>query len=79
MRSSRPQKPVAPSGMDFIFYYPCPHCSYHVPLRSPTRATMTRCVSCSKHFPIMPVDECGIQFVRLMLAEGGAALDPDFI
>jgi len=40
---------------------------------------MAKCDSCAKRFPIMPVDERGVRFVRLMLAEGRAALDPDFV
>ena len=79
MNPARPQKPVAPSGMELIFFYPCSHCGRQVSLLAPTRAAMARCDSCSKHFPIMPVDERGIRFVRIMLAEGKAALDPDFI
>jgi transcription elongation factor Elf1 len=79
MSSTRPQKPVAPSGMELIFFYSCPHCGHQASLLAPTRAAMVRCDSCAKHFPIMPVDERGIRFVRIMLAEGRAALDPDFI
>ena len=79
MSSARPQKPVGPSGMELIFFYPCPHCGVQVPLPAPTQAAMVRCASCVKHFPIMPVDERGIRFVRIMLAEGRAALDPDFV
>ena len=65
--------------MELIFYYPCPHCEHQVALRAPTQAAMVRCDSCARHFPIMPVDEHGIRFVRIMLAEGRAALEPDFI
>ena len=79
MSPARPQKPVPPSGMELIFFYPCPHCAHQVSLRAPTRAAMARCDACTKRFPIMPVDERGIRFVRIMLAEGRAALDPDFV
>jgi hypothetical protein len=79
MNPTRPQKPVSPSGMELTFFYPCPHCEHQIALRAPTRAMMARCDSCAKLFPIMPVDARGIRFVRIMLAEGRAALDPDFI
>ena len=79
MSSARPQKPVGPSGMELTFFYPCPHCGRQIALSAPTRATMARCDACAKQFPIMPVDERGIRFVRIMLAEGRAALDPDFV
>jgi len=79
MSPGRPQKPVGPSGMEMFFFYPCPYCAHQVSLLAPTRATMARCDACSRRFPIMPVDERGIRFVRIMLAEGRAALDPDFV
>ena len=79
MSSARPQKPVAPAGMELFFLYLCPYCGHQVSLLAPTRAAMARCGACARPFPVMPVDERGIRFVRIMLAEGRAALDPDFV
>lgn len=79
MTTARPLKPVAPSGMELIFFYTCPHCGRQLSMLAPTHPAMVRCDACAKNFPIMPVDARGIQFVRLILAEGRAALDPDFV
>mgnify|MGYP000986817533 CR=1 FL=1 len=40
--------------------------------------SMTRCESCGEPFPVMPVDERTVHYVKIMLANGRAALDPDF-
>ena len=40
---------------------------------------MIRCPACGQNFPILPVDEHGLHYVRIMLAEGRAAADPDFL
>lgn len=40
---------------------------------------MVRCPGCGQPFPIIPVDEHGLQYVRIMLADGKAAADPDFL
>ncbi len=76
--SSKPIQPVAPEGMELLFFYPCPHCGRHVPLVSPTQPAMVQCDSCEGSFPIMPVDEHSLHYVRIMLANGKAAIDPDF-
>ena len=76
---SAPLKPVAPEGMEIIFFYPCPHCKQQFSLPAPLRPAMLRCRACGGEFPIMPVDARGIRFIRLILAEGAAALDPDFV
>lgn len=78
MTSKRPLRPVPPDGMEMLFFYACPHCGRHVPLVSPTQPAMVQCDSCHKSFPIMPVDERSLHYVRIMLANGKAALDPDF-
>lgn len=74
----RPVRPVAPDGMEILFFYPCPFCGRHVPMVSPTQPTMAQCEACRKPFPIMPVDERGMHFIRIMLGGGKAAVDPDF-
>ncbi len=77
--SPKPLQPVMPDGMELLFFYPCPHCKKHVPLVSPTHPAMVTCDGCQQSFPIMPVDERSLHYVRIMLADGKAAVDPDFI
>jgi hypothetical protein len=40
---------------------------------------MVACDVCRQSFPIVPVDEYSIQFIKLMLANGQAAIDPDYM
>ncbi|WP_028587104.1 hypothetical protein [Desulfocurvus vexinensis] len=75
----KPLTPVKPSGMEIICFYPCPFCSREVPLVSPTQPAMVRCDACGKDFPIVPVDERGVRFFKVMTANGRAAVDPDFL
>ncbi|MBQ3059034.1 MAG: hypothetical protein IJD16_01805 [Desulfovibrio sp.] len=75
----RPLTPVPPDGMEILFFYQCPHCGRHVPLVSPTEARMVPCDACGQGFPIIPVDEHGLQYIRIMLGNGRAAADPDFL
>lgn len=75
----RPLTPVPPDGMEIIFFYQCPHCGKHVPLVNPTEPKMAACDACSLAFPIIPVDEHGLQYLRTMLAGGKAASSPDFL
>lgn len=74
----RPQRPVAPEGMEILFFYPCPHCGRHVPLLNPVQPALAQCDACKQGFPIMPVDERSLHYMRIMLANGRAAVDPDF-
>ncbi len=74
-----PMRPVAPDGMEILFFYKCPFCGRHVPMVSPTRPGMAKCDACGRPFPILPVDERGQHFIRIMMAGGRAAVDPDFI
>lgn len=77
--SQRPVQPVQPHGMEFLFFYRCPHCAHQVALISPLQPAMARCDACGKTFPVVPVDVRSIQYVRLMFANGKAAADSDFI
>lgn len=77
--ANRPVSPVAPSGMELLFFFQCPFCGKHVPVISPTQAAMITCDGCGRGFPILPVDEHTVQYVHLMLAGGKAAVDPDFV
>lgn len=74
-----PLTPVPPDGMEVLFFYQCPHCGRHVPLVSPTEPRMASCDACARTFPIIPVDEHSLHFVRIMLAGGKAASSPDFL
>lgn len=74
----RPLLPVKPTGMELIYFYPCPHCGREVPTISPTKASVIKCDACRKDFPIAPVDERTVRYVKLMLGNGKASVDPDF-
>ena len=76
--SQRPPQPILPESMELVFYYRCPACGYRNPLISSTQPAMTRCVSCTHPFPVVPVDERSVHYVKIMLANGRAAVDPDF-
>lgn len=65
--------------MELIYLYPCPHCKREVPLISPTRPDRVRCDACGRTFPIVPIHERSNRFVKLMTANGLAAVDPDFM
>ena len=58
--SQKPLEPVAPDGMELLFFYRCPHCLRHVPLVNPVEPRNVRCDGCGKQFPIIPVDEHGL-------------------
>ncbi len=79
MAGRRPIEPAKPEGVELIFFYACPYCGRKNPLLASGRPSMARCDSCSKNFPVLPVDERTIRFVKLMLANGKAAIDPDFM
>ena len=49
-----------------------------VALLSPTQPAMAQCDACGRPFPIVPVDERSVQYIKLMLNNGRAAVDPDF-
>ena len=78
-QNARPLAPVAPDGMEILFFYQCPRCAKHIAVPSPTEPRMIVCDGCHQSFPIIPVDERGVQYIRIMLAGGKAATDPDFL
>jgi len=78
-RNKKPLAPVKPAGLEMIFFYGCPHCSHRVPLLAPTQPAMAQCDACAQHFPIVPVDEKTLRFMKTMLANGRAGIDPDFM
>ena len=65
--------------MELVFFYTCPYCQRELPLVSPQHPTIISCDICRQSFPIVPVDEYSVQFVKLMLADGKAAIDPDYM
>jgi hypothetical protein len=75
----RPILPVRPTGIEVIFFYACPACGRSLPVVAPVQPTMIRCDNCQTQFPIVPVDEKGVRFVKLVTAGGKAGVDPDFI
>lgn len=75
----KPLTPVKPVGLEVIFLYPCPHCQRQVPLIGPTQPSMAQCDACAKHFPIVPADNRSLRFIKIMLGNGRAGIDPDFL
>lgn len=75
----RPLEPVAPDAMEMIVFYKCPFCSRHIGLPAPTEPRMVPCDVCHRSFPIIPVDEYGLHFLRIITAGGKATADPDFL
>lgn len=74
----RSPHPIPPESMELVFFYPCPACGYRNPLIAPTQPAMTRCEACRQSFSVIPVDERSVHYVKIMLANGLAAVDPDF-
>ena len=79
MSSARPVEPVKPTGMELIFYYVCPFCHLEIPLVAPQQPGLISCESCRRKFPIVPVDQRNVYYIRIMMGNGAAAVDPDFI
>lgn len=75
----RPLEPAHPDGMEILFFYKCPRCGRHAAVPSPTEPRMVACEGCRTSFPIIPIDERGLQYARIILADGKAAGDPDFL
>lgn len=77
--SQRPLEPVKPSSMELVFFYTCPHCHRELPTFAQIQPTLLMCETCGQHFPIVPVDEYTVQFIKVVLDNGPAAIDPDFL
>jgi hypothetical protein len=65
--------------MELVFFYVCPYCRRQLPVPSPLLPAMITCSVCGKDFPIVPVDQYTAHFVRLMMGDGPAAVDPDYL
>lgn len=74
-----PPAPVKPVKVEVVYLYPCPYCGREVPLIAPTTPSRVQCDACRQAFPIVPVDEKAVQFIKIMQAGGKAAIDPDFL
>lgn len=77
--SAKPVSPVKPKGMELIFIYSCPYCQREIPLVAPTSPAVVRCDVCTRTFPVIPVEEKTIAFIKLMLGNGSSAIDTDFM
>ncbi len=75
----RPFAPVKPKYMEMVFFYACPNCKREIPVIAPMEPTMAACDLCLYKFPIVPVSPQGINFVKIMLAGGKAAIDQDYM
>ena len=74
-----PLQSVKPVGLELIFLYPCPFCAHQVPTLSPTQPAEIQCESCARKFPILPVDEKTVVYIKTVLANGASAVDPAFL
>lgn len=79
MNAPKNVAPVAPSAMGLLFTYRCPNCGKKNDLVSPIQPGMVACNACAQPFPILPVDGRTIHFIHIMLNNGKAAVDQDFI
>lgn len=75
----KPAGPVKPKGMELIFIYSCPFCHREIPLVAPTSPAVVRCDVCTRTFPVIPVEEKTVSFIKLMLGNGSSAIDTDFM
>ena len=76
---SKPISPVKPQGMEIIFIYPCPYCMREIPLVAPTSPAVVRCDVCMHTFPVIPVEEKTVSFIKIMLNNGNSAINVDFM
>lgn len=74
-----PPPPVRPAGMAIYFLYPCPYCQHDAEVRAPVTPSVTRCTACGRDFLLAPVDGRTMNYLSLMLEQGRAAIDPDFL
>ncbi|HKK33741.1 MAG TPA: hypothetical protein VJ934_09340 [Desulfomicrobiaceae bacterium] len=64
------ERPVHPVGMELVVMYPCPECGREVPLVAPVEPAMARCDVCRHAFPVAPVDEKTVRFLKTITADG---------
>lgn len=71
-------KPVAPTDVELVFFYICPHCGQKNALIAPLSPSSVKCENCQQNFPVLPVNAKSIQYIKLMLGNGSAAVDLDY-
>lgn len=71
--------PVPPTRMEIILIYNCPNCKAPVPVLAPTSPIKVICNNCSTEYPVLPADAKTIQYINLMLANGSALVNPNFL
>jgi len=71
--------PVKPIGMEIVFYYQCPYCYRKVPLIAPVEPSVGQCDACGEQFSVAPADEKNIRYIKTILDNGRAAIDPNFV
>jgi hypothetical protein len=71
--------PVKPVRMEIIYFYPCPFCGRELPLVSPVQPALAHCDMCRNQYPIVPVDDRMTRFLKLVNADGKAAIDQDYL
>ncbi|SDB26251.1 hypothetical protein SAMN05660653_01253 [Desulfonatronum thiosulfatophilum] len=71
--------PVKPVRMEIIYIYPCPFCGRELPLASPTQPALAHCDMCKNQYPVVPIDERMTRFLKLVNADGKAAIDQDYL
>ncbi|MFV0423296.1 hypothetical protein [Oleidesulfovibrio sp.] len=77
--SNKPLAPVKPIALELLLFYPCPFCDHKMPMLNPVKPTVARCDSCLNAFPVVPVDARTLSFLKVMLDNGRASIDPDFM
>ena len=75
----KPVSPVKPSGMELVFFYGCPYCGNEQPALAPLHPGMLSCDKCRQNYPVVPIDEHTVHFVRIILSGGAAAIDSDYM
>lgn len=70
--------PVLPVSMELVVMYPCSRCGRRVPLLAPTDPAMARCDACGHRFPVAPVDEKTVRFLKTITSDGRTLTDPGY-
>ena len=72
------ESPVLPAGVELVVMYPCSRCGRQVPLLAPIDPAMARCDACGHRFPVAPVDEKTIRFLKTITADGRTLVEPGY-
>lgn len=70
--------PVHPISLELVLMYPCPRCGRQVPLMAPVDPSMARCDACDHRFPVAPVDEKTIRFLKTITSDGQTLVEPEY-